>query len=213
MINLIQRQFKRHVFVHFQFATQIFLNHLWQIRWTFIAAKCTAAPHTTSDQLKRTCGNLFACLGHTNDHRLTPAFVTRLQRLAHGMHIANALERVVESTVKLFNQHIYNGFVKIFWIKTFRCSHFFCKFEFFWIQINSNNILCTSCLGALNHTGTDTAQAPHSHIGVLIVFDGVDCRTVASGDATAEQTRRAVIRFVTHHCHSDFRQHSVLRER
>src|SRR5690606_31319847 len=59
------------------------------------AAERRTAPDAARDQLERTRGNLLARAGHADDDRLAPALVTALERSAHHLHVADALEGAV----------------------------------------------------------------------------------------------------------------------
>src|SRR5690606_18219412 len=73
------------------------------------ATEGTAAPYPAGNQLERAGGNFLTGASDTNDDGLTPTLVSRLQCLAHGLHVADALEGVVGATVG----NVHNGFYHV----------------------------------------------------------------------------------------------------
>ena len=63
------------------------------------AAEGRAAPDAAGDELKRPRGDLLPRAGDADDDRGAPAFVTALERLAHRLDVADALEAVVGAAV------------------------------------------------------------------------------------------------------------------
>ena len=59
------------------------------------AAERRALPHPAGHQLERPRADLLAGRRHADDHALAPALVAALERLAHHLDVADALEGVV----------------------------------------------------------------------------------------------------------------------
>src|SRR5262245_58302313 len=68
------------------------------------AAEGRALPHAAGDKLKRPRADLLPRSRHADDGADTPAAVTALERLAHGLHVADALEAEVRAAVGERNQ-------------------------------------------------------------------------------------------------------------
>src|SRR5262249_41411206 len=56
------------------------------------AAEGGALPDAAGDELERTRRDFLACAGDADDDRNAPTFVAALERLTHGLHIADAFE-------------------------------------------------------------------------------------------------------------------------
>lgn len=86
-------------------------------------------PNSSSNQLERSGADFLSGRGHAHNSRHAPTFVARLQRLTHGVHVANALESVVETAVGQFDQHFLQRFFVVFGIdelgetELFRCKN------------------------------------------------------------------------------------------
>src|SRR5205814_10047268 len=61
------------------------------------AAERGALPHPAGDELEGPRADLLPGARHADDHRDAPAAVAALQRLAHHLHVADALEAVVRA--------------------------------------------------------------------------------------------------------------------
>src|SRR6185437_4499630 len=59
------------------------------------AAEGGALPDAAGDELERPRRDLLASAGHADDHRHAPTLVAAFERLAHGVHIADAFEAVI----------------------------------------------------------------------------------------------------------------------
>src|SRR5579862_626914 len=59
------------------------------------AAECGSLPDPSSHQLKRAGTDLGAGRSHADDDALAPAAMTALERLAHQLYVADALEAVI----------------------------------------------------------------------------------------------------------------------
>ena len=82
---------------------QVILDDFGHSVSAFDSSKGGSFPHASRDELKRPRGDFLSGRRHAHDHGSAPAFVTRLQGLTHGVNVADALERVVETTVRFFN--------------------------------------------------------------------------------------------------------------
>src|SRR5689334_20435102 len=63
------------------------------------AAERRAFPHAARHELERSRLDFLAGAGDTDDHRHAPAAMAALERLAHEIDVADALEAVVRATV------------------------------------------------------------------------------------------------------------------
>src|SRR5262249_41670633 len=73
------------------------IDDLRNVGPTARAAEGRALPHAAGDELERPRRNLLAGAGHANDDRLTPAAMGAFERLAHDLHAAGAVERIVSA--------------------------------------------------------------------------------------------------------------------
>src|SRR5262249_34957766 len=76
------------------------VNDLRHVGPATCAAKGGAFPHASGHELERPGGNLLAGLRDADDHGDAPAAMTCLERLAHHIGVAGAVESVVGTAVQ-----------------------------------------------------------------------------------------------------------------
>src|SRR5690606_13124461 len=105
-VDLIKRHIVRDELVDLDLAVHVLLHITRQLTAAFHTTEGGAAPDTPGHQLERPRGNFFARTGHTDDDRFAPALVAALQRRAHHVDVADALERVIHTTVGQVDNHL-----------------------------------------------------------------------------------------------------------
>src|SRR5579863_3762945 len=116
IVDLVQRQHFADHFVDLDLAIEVAIHVARQLRAALDAAECRAAPNATGYQLERTSRYFLARARNTDDNRFTPSLVTTLQRRAHHVDIADALEREVDAAVGHVDYDLLNGLVVVFGI-------------------------------------------------------------------------------------------------
>src|SRR5678815_2248133 len=98
-IDLVQRQRLGDEFVDLEFAGKIPVHEARQLRTSFHAAERRAAPNAAGDELERTRRYFLSCAGNADDRGFAPALVAALERCAHDIDIADALERKIHAAI------------------------------------------------------------------------------------------------------------------
>ena len=176
------------------------------------AAEGRAAPDAAGDQLERTGADFLAGTGHADDHALAPALVCAFQRGAHQLHVADALEAVVDATVGHFDDHFLDRLVVILRVNEISCAQFTGYIELGRVDVDGNDAAGLGHLRTDDRRQTDAAEAEHRHGGALFHLGGVEHGADAGGDAAAEQADLLQRRFLGDHRQGDFRQHGVFGE-
>ena len=68
------------------------IDNLWDVGAAARPTKSRAFPDPSGDQLEWASGNFSTRCGNADDDRHSPPLVTALQRLAHHLHVPDALE-------------------------------------------------------------------------------------------------------------------------
>ena len=99
IVDLIQRHHMGDQIIDIDLAVHVPVDDFWHIRATLGAAEGRALPCPAGHQLEWARGDLRAGGGDADDRRFAPALVTAFQCLAHHLDIADALERMISTTI------------------------------------------------------------------------------------------------------------------
>src|SRR6478752_3387712 len=94
-VDALQRQLVGDEGIQRDLAAHRLRDHARQLRAPLDAAERRAAPDAPGHQLERPRADLLPGAGDTDDHRLAPTLVAALQRRAHHLDVADALEAEV----------------------------------------------------------------------------------------------------------------------
>ena len=92
LVDTLQRQHVGDQLIDANLLIHVPVDDTWHIGAAPRTAKSTAPPDPAGDQLKRARCDLLACACHTDNDAFAPTLVSALEGLAHGLHIADALE-------------------------------------------------------------------------------------------------------------------------
>ncbi|MNE24728.1 hypothetical protein D3C80_1180280 [compost metagenome] len=175
------------------------------------SAEGRALPLPTSDELEWPGADLLTSGGDANQNRLAPALVAALKRLAHGVDITDALERVVGSTVGELDDRVDDVFdlLRVNEVgHSILTRHFLaCR-----VDVDPDNLAGTDQLGTLDHVETDTAQAEDHHVGPRLDFGGEDHRTQTGRHAATDVADSIERRVFANFRQRDLRYYGVVRE-
>src|SRR5678816_3380452 len=107
LVDVRERHRVRDQVVDVDLAVHVPVDDLRHVGAAACATERRALPHASSDQLERPRLDLLARAGDADDHRDAPAAVTALERLAHEIDVADALEAVVGAAVGHRDQVLY----------------------------------------------------------------------------------------------------------
>ena len=137
--------------------------------------------------------DLLASSSDTNDDALAPALVAGLERAAHDVHVAGAVESVVETTIGHVHQPRLDRLAVLQVlgrVDKVGCTELGRPFLLRIVHVNDDDLACLVLDSALNDTETDAASAEDSDSGTLLntaLAGGDHSGTVASGDTAAEK--------------------------
>src|SRR5262249_48349365 len=140
------------------------------------AAKGRPLPHSPRHELKRARLDLLSGAGDPDDHGNAPATVTTLQRLAHEIDVAHALEAVVGATVGERNQVLHEIATHVLRIDKVRHAESLGERFAARIDIDADDLVRADHAGALNGVESNTPESEHHHIRAGFDFRGVDHR-------------------------------------
>src|SRR3569623_658840 len=175
-------------------------------------AEGRAAPDPAGDELERPRGDLFAGLGHSDDHALAPAAMAGLQRLAHDLGVAGAVEGVVRPTVGERHQVRHEVAVDLPRIDDVGHAEAAAPRLARRVDVDANDHRRAHHLGALDDVEADAAQAEHYDIGAGLDLGGVDDRAYAGGHPAADVAGLVEGGVGADLRHRDLGQHGVVRE-
>ena len=100
--------------------------------------------------------------GDADDHRDAPALVAAFERLAHHVHVADALEAVVRAAARQVYQFFNN--INPLGIDEMRHPKFLRERFALRIQVHAHDHVRARQPRALHHVQADAAQAEHHHV-------------------------------------------------
>ena len=153
------------------------------------AAKGRAFPLAAGDELERTGTDLGAGFGHADDDAAAPALVGALQRLAHDLGVADALEAVVGAAVGELHDgidHVPARSLHVLGVDEVRHAELAGHGFAFGVEVDADDLVGTHHLRALDHVQADASQAEHHHVGARLHLGGEQHRANAGGDAAAD---------------------------
>ncbi len=150
------------------------------------AAERGALPDAAGHQLERPRGDLLTRPGDADDDRLAPAAVGAFQRLAHDLHVADALEAVVGAAFRHLDQVRHQVALHLGRIDEMRHAEFLRDRAAVRVEVHADDHLGADQAQALDHVQPDPAQAEHHGARAGLDLRGVDHRADAGGDAAAD---------------------------
>src|SRR5690606_10898792 len=100
------------------------LDHARQLAAALDPAEGGAQPLAPGHQLERPRADLLARASHADDHALAPAAVRALERRAHHLDVADALEAVVNAPAGHLHDHLLDGPVMVPGVDAVGGTHF-----------------------------------------------------------------------------------------
>ena len=104
LVDPLERDFVRDQAVDLDLAFHVPVDDPRDVRTTTSTAEGGALPHASGDQLERSRRDFLACACDADDDADAPASMTALERLAHELHVADALEAVIRATARQLDE-------------------------------------------------------------------------------------------------------------
>ncbi len=147
--------------VEFDLTVQVVVHVAGQLAAALDAAEGGALPGAAGDQLERAGGDFLAGARDADDGGHAPAHVAALQRLAHDVHVADALEGIVDAAVGHVHYRLGHAAVEVFGVDeiggTQRPGHD----ELVRVGVDGDDAPGLGHDRALDHRQPDAAQTEH----------------------------------------------------
>src|SRR5882724_6624962 len=174
------------------------------------AAERRTLPHPPGDQLERPGLDLLPRSGDADDDRHAPATVAALERLAHEIDVADALEAVVGAAVGQTHQVLHQIPADFLGVHEVRHPEAFRKRLAARIDIHADDLVRADQARALDDVQPNAAQAKHHHVRAGLDLGGIDDRPDAGRDAAADVTDLLEGRVLADFGERNLRQHRVI---
>src|SRR5690606_35073861 len=121
-------------------------------------------PFAAGDQLERAGADFRPGLGHADDDGLAPALVTALQRLAHDLGVADALEGIVRAAVGQLDD-VVNDVFDLVGIDEVGHAELARQRLARRVNVHPDDLVGADHARALDDVQADTAQPEHRDVG------------------------------------------------
>lgn len=184
----------REVLVDLQLFSHDALHKLGHLGSALPATEGGTLPHTTSDELERTSGDLVSGSGNTNDATLTPATMSNLESISHDLGDTGAIEReVVTPLLGSEQRFLHITTFSIHRVVAVRGTHLLGDLELLGVQVDSGNDSSTSSLGSLNDSKTDGTESEDGDTGAGLHVAVVENGTPAGGNTATKHAHMTEI--------------------
>ena len=198
--------------VDLDLAGHVLVDHAGEVGAAADAAEGGAAPDAAGDELEGPGRDLLAGTGDADDHRLAPALVAALEGGAHDLDVADALERVVDATVRQIDDDLLDRVVVVGRVDEVRGAEGTREVELGRVDVDRDDPAGLRHHGPLDHGQADAAQAEDRDRGAGLNLGGVQHRADAGRDAAAQQADLVERRGLVHLRGGDLGDHRVLGE-
>lgn len=152
------------------------------------AAERRAGPLAARDKLEGTRGDLRAGGRDADDDGGAPALVGHLERGAHGVDVADGLERVVDAAISHVGDDLLQRLVGVvLGVEAVGGAELARKVELRRVGVDGDDARSLGLGGAEDSAETDGAEPEHGDGGAFLDLGGVDDAAHAGGDATAHE--------------------------
>src|SRR5215831_3047622 len=189
------------------------VDDLRHIRAPARTAESSALPHPSRDELERPGLDLLTRASDANDHRDAPASMAALERLAHEIDVADALEAVVRATVGETHEVLYEIALDLLGVDEVGHAKFLRERLAPWIDVDTDDLVRSSQTRALDDIQSDAPQAEHHDVCTGLDLGSIDHCTDPGGDAAADVADLVERRVLADLRDGDLREHRVIGER
>src|SRR5262249_32370750 len=189
------------------------VDDLRHIRAPARTAESGALPHPSGDELERPGLDLLTRAGDPNDHGHAPAAMAALERLAHEIDVADALEAVVRATLGETHEVLYEIALDLLGVDEVRHAKFLRERLAPRIDVDTDNLVRAGQTRTLDDIQSDAPQAEHHDVRTGLDLGSIDHRTDPGGDAAADVADLVERRILADLRDGDLREHRVIGER
>jgi hypothetical protein len=178
--------------VHLEVAVHVVSDKAGQLSAALDTTERAAFPDTTSDELEGAGGDFLTSGSDTDDDGLAPALVASLERGAHDVDVACAVECVVAAAVGHLNELLLDALAaELGGVDKVGCTKLLGPLLLRVVDVYDNNLACLVLSRTLDDGQTNAAGTEDGDVGALLdtVLSGRDDgSSVTGGDSAAEQT-------------------------
>ena len=193
LVYLVDGEGERHEFVDLQGAVQVLLDILRELSAAAGSTEGGTTPCLADNHLERASGDFLTWRANADNAGLSPSFVHALERLAHGVHVTNALEGVVDTGTGVVADKGGDGangvlaFLELLGVDEVSHSELLGEGHLSRVDVNADDLGASSLLEAHDGGETDTSEAEDGGGGSALNLHGVVNGAVASGDTATEE--------------------------
>src|SRR5690606_3397128 len=212
LVDLVERERVRDHGVDLDAAVHVPVHDLRHVGAAPRAAECAALPYPPGHQLERAGADLLARAGNADDHRYAPALVAALERLAHDIHIADALEAVVGAALGQIHQIGHEVAFDLLRIDEVGHAEALGELALARVEVHAHDHVRAHQARALDHVEPNAAEPEYDHVRARLDLGRVDHRADAGGHAAADVAHLVERRILADLRHRDLRQHGEVGE-
>src|SRR3984957_19891942 len=213
IVDFLERHRMRNQIVDIDFLVHIPVHDPRHLGAAAHAAEGRSLPHASGYQLKRAGLNGLAGARDADDDRHAPAAMAALERLAHDVDVAEALETVIRAAVRERDEVRDQVAFDLFGIDEVGHAEFFGELLAPRIDVDADDLVGADEMRALDHIETDAAQSEHHHIGARLDLCGFHHGADAGGHAAADIANLVERRIFADLRHRDLGHHGEIGER
>lgn len=160
-------------------SAEIFFDEFRNAFNALVASECCSLPSATSDELEWASADLLTGSSDSDDDTDAPALVSGLQSLSHRDDVADALERVVQSTVGQLHQVFLEWLRDVFRVDELGGAELLRNLELARVDVDADNASSTSCLASHDDGQTNSTESPNGARASWFDSSGVQSCTIA----------------------------------
>src|SRR3954465_7579464 len=213
VVDLFQRHGVRDQIADVDLVVHVPVDDLRDVGAAARAAERGAPPDPSGDELERTRLDLLAGPGDADDRGDAPAPVAALERLAHELDVADALEAVVGAALGDLDQvadQVPFAPVGIYEVGRAELPRYRFARR---VDVDRDDLGCSDQPGCLDDIEADSAQSEDDDPGSRLNLGREDHRADAGGDAAADVADLVERRVLAYLRHPELGKHRVVRER
>src|SRR6185436_12851212 len=212
LVDPIEGQNVRNKIVDVYLVLHVPIDNLRHVGATPGTAECGPFPDAAGYQLERAGMDLLPCTGNADDDRYTPAAMATLERLAHQLHVADALETVVGTTLGQLHEVSHDVAPHLLGIDEVRQAELARKRLARRVDVDAHDHVGAGHPGTLDYVEPNSSKAEHHDIRSRLDLGRIDHRPDTRGHSAADVADLFERRVFPDLGHGDFRQHREVRE-
>jgi hypothetical protein len=212
-VDLFQRHRVCHHAIQFDLAIEVVFHVAGQLGAALDPAERGAFPGAAGDQLERAGADFLTGAGYADDGGHAPTHVATLQRLAHDVDVADALEGIIDAAVGHLLDRLNQIAAEVLGrIESIGRAQGGRHGKFVGVEVDGDDSPGLGHHRALNHRQTDAAEAEYRDRRTWLDLGRIQHCADAGGDAATEQAHFVQRRGGIDLGQRDFRHHGVFGE-